>query len=263
MLRVVLIILIVLASQSVRAQTSTPTPTPVDPRLGCDPAPASPVTDLGEPQNIDIVKEQLLYYRCTAYDGDVARVLDAAQKWVAARAPQVVPPLKPAIVLDIDETSLSNWPRIYLDNFAFIPNGSCTLKAGDPCGDTEWQQSGAAQALQPTLKLYKAARCIDAPSPCAPIEVFFITGRHESDKARDWTVRNLKLAGYGDVDREHLYMREADSSGGPSDYKTSKRIDIEGKNFLIIANVGDQKSDLAGGHAEMTFKVPNPFYFIP
>jgi acid phosphatase len=191
----------------------------------------------------------------------VARVLEAAQKWVVARAPQVAAPLKPAIVLDIDETSLSNWPRIYLDDFAFIPNGSCTLKAGDPCGDTEWQQSGAAQALQPTLKLYKAARCIDAPSPCAPIEVFFITGRRES--ARDWTARNLTLAGYGDVDREHLYMREPDRGDSASTYKTSKRMDIESKSFLIIANVGDQRSDLAGGHAEMTFKVPNPFYFIP
>jgi hypothetical protein len=31
----------------------------------------------------------------------------------------------------------------------------------------------------------------------------------------------------------------------------------------IMANVGDQWSDLAGGHAAMDFKVPNPFYFIP
>jgi len=31
----------------------------------------------------------------------------------------------------------------------------------------------------------------------------------------------------------------------------------------IIVNVGDQESDLAGSHAERTFKVPNPFYFVP
>ncbi|MFX5743177.1 HAD family acid phosphatase, partial [Acinetobacter baumannii] len=47
------------------------------------------------------------------------------------------------------------------------------------------------------------------------------------------------------------------------DYKTSKRIDIENRGFTIIASIGDQKSDLAGGHAEMTYKLPNPFYFIP
>ena len=97
--------------------------------------------------------------------------------------------------------------------------------------------------------------------------MFFITGRreivHNNEKPSDWTLRNLKLAGYGDIAPDHLYMREADSSGGVSDYKTSKRIDVENRGFVIIASVGDQKSDLAGGHAEMTFKVPNPFYFIP
>jgi acid phosphatase len=100
------------------------------------------------------------------------------------------------------------------------------------------------------------------PSPCTPVDVFFITGRHESEEARDWTLRNLKLVGYGDIDREHLYMRE-DLNGSVVNYKTSKRMDIERKDFVIIANIGDQKSDLAGGHAEMTFKVPNPFYFLP
>ena len=29
-----------------------------------------------------------------------------------------------------------------------------------------------------------------------------------------------------------------------------------------IANVGDQPSDLAGGYAERTFLLPNPFYRI-
>ena len=31
----------------------------------------------------------------------------------------------------------------------------------------------------------------------------------------------------------------------------------------IIANVGDQWSDLDGGFAERVFKLPNPVYFIP
>jgi hypothetical protein len=46
------------------------------------------------------------------------------------------------------------------------------------------------------------------------------------------------------------------------DYKSAARADIESKGYTIIANVGDQFSDLAKGHAEMTFKVPDPFYFI-
>src|SRR5262249_31593165 len=130
----------------------------------------------------------------------------------------------------------------------------------------DWQQSAAAQALQPTLKLYKTARCIEVAQPCTPVDVFFITGRreieHNNEKPSEWTLRNLKLAGYGDIARDHLYMREPASSG-VADYKTSKRIDVENRGFVIIASIGDQKSDLAGGHAEMPFKVPNPFYFIP
>jgi acid phosphatase len=40
-------------------------------------------------------------------------------------------------------------------------------------------------------------------------------------------------------------------------------MDIETKGFTIIANIGDQESNLAGGLAERKFKVPNPVYFIP
>jgi len=89
-----------------RAQTATPTSISVDPRWGCDTVKDFPAPDLGEPQNIDNFKKQLVYYRCTAYEGEVAKVLAAAEKWVAARALQVS---RPAVVLDIDETSLSNW----------------------------------------------------------------------------------------------------------------------------------------------------------
>ena len=32
--------------------------------------------------------------------------------------------------------------------------------------------------------------------------------------------------------------------------------------YRIIANVGDQESDLTGGGADRSFKLPNPFYFI-
>lgn len=283
MMRAAFLVLVVtvFAIGGSRAQTATPGSASVDPRLGCDTVKDFPAPDLGEPQNIDNFKKQLVYYRCTAYDDDVAKVLAAAQKWVATRAPQVA---KPAIVLDIDETSLSNWPRILEDDFAYIAslpdikipdtaNGrvpslpDCDFAAhGDVCGDLDWQQKGLARAMEPTLKLYKAARCIGVTGPCTPIDVFFVTGRFEREYNHElpsvWTLRNLKDAGYGDVAPDHLYMRGITPDNGVSDYKTSKRIDIENRGFTIIASVGDQKSDLAGGHAEMTFKIPDPFYFI-
>ena len=35
---------------------------------------------------------------------------------------------------------------------------------------------------------------------------------------------------------------------------------LEAEGYTIIGNIGDQLSDLEGGHAERTFKLPNPFY---
>jgi hypothetical protein len=38
---------------------------------------------------------------------------------------------------------------------------------------------------------------------------------------------------------------------------------IEAQGYRIVASVGDQYSDLAGGHEAVAFKLPNPFYFLP
>jgi HAD superfamily, subfamily IIIB (Acid phosphatase) len=48
-----------------------------------------------------------------------------------------------------------------------------------------------------------------------------------------------------------------------ADFKAPVRAAIERAGYTIIANMGDQPSDLAGGHAERTFLLPNPFYRIP
>jgi hypothetical protein len=45
-------------------------------------------------------------------------------------------------------------------------------------------------------------------------------------------------------------------------YKTAQPTKVEAEGYTIIANVGDQISDLEGEHSGCTFKMPNPFYFI-
>ena len=35
---------------------------------------------------------------------------------------------------------------------------------------------------------------------------------------------------------------------------------IAEQGYTILLSMGDQESDLAGGYAERTFKLPNPFY---
>jgi len=48
-----------------------------------------------------------------------------------------------------------------------------------------------------------------------------------------------------------------------ADYKAPERAKIAAKGITIIANIGDQPSDLSGGYAERTFLLPDPFYRIP
>ena len=135
---------LLLALGAARAQTATPTSTSVDPRWGCDTVKDFPAPDLGEPQNIDNFKKQLIYYRCTAYEGDVAKVLAAAEKWVAARAPQVS---RPAIVLDIDETSLTNWPP-----------PSCRRPTSSTGGDSRPRRGRSLRPASVTPRTYRAGR---------------------------------------------------------------------------------------------------------
>lgn len=207
--------------------------------------------------NIGQLKNQLRdYYYCGDYEADFAAIGDQARKYLEQRAHQVN---KPAIVLDIDETSLSNWVEIDRDDFGFIPGGTCDpLKPNnkpDACGDYAWEVSAQATALKPTRDVYQFARNNG-------VAVFFITGRREGVELRAATEANLKSQGYEGWN--DLVMRPANSQGSPSIFKTAARAAIAADGFTIILNMGDQQSDLDGGKfAERAFKLPNPFYFIP
>ncbi|MEV6248113.1 HAD family acid phosphatase [Streptomyces sp. NPDC051742] len=85
------------------------------------------------------------------------------------------------------------------------------------------------------------------------VDVFFVTARPGIlHSLTDW---NLKQAGYP-VDG--LYVRSLpDLFAEVSAYKTEKRAEIEAKGYTIIANIGNNTTDLVGGHAERTFKLPD------
>ena len=229
---------------------------------GCKTPPEKVTVDTTPPINIGILANALVYYRCTEYDGDVTATLNAARAWVAKRAGEVA---KPAIVLDIDETSLSNWEEIYHNNFGYIPSGACDLSGASACGQRAWELSARASAVEPTLELFNFARTLKDKNG-DPVDIYFVTGRYEDPFERMATEWNLHKVGY-DKWRQ-LFMRPDSSRGDKyvSKYKTWARTQIEA-DHVIIANVGDQFSDLVGDqnsdHAERCFKVPNPFYFIP
>src|SRR6516165_2319390 len=94
------------------------------------------------------------YFRSSRYDEDVAKVTTAARAWLEERAKTA---MKPAIVLDIDETSLSNWPAYRVNGWARIVNGGCDLQQG-PCGLRAWQALGQSKAIPGKLALARRAR---------------------------------------------------------------------------------------------------------
>jgi hypothetical protein len=90
----------------------------------------------------------------------------------------------------------------------------------------------------------------------AGVEVIFITGRRESD--RSGSEKNLRAAGFGDY--AALWLKPNGANSSTEQFKTETRRRIEAEGRTIIANVGDQASDLVGGFSERTYKVPGPFY---
>ena len=150
--------------------------------------------------------------------------------------PFAQPTGKPAIVLDIDETSLSNYKGIVASNFS----GTGTVADA---------VAGTGTAIQPTLDLFNYAKANG-------VAVFFITGRPSAIQSQ--TEANLKSAGYDGW--AGLQFKPSDQT--TVQYKSGARADIEKQGYYIYESVGDQESDLDGGHAEQGFKYPNPFYFI-
>jgi predicted secreted acid phosphatase len=149
---------------------------------------------------------------------DVSSITDTAQSYIAQRTASAGSNEKLAIVLDIDNTSLATY-----------------FKGGYP-----------TPATPGVLKLAQYAHAHG-------VSVFFVTARPDFIELA--TEYNLDEVGYP-VDG--LYGRSLiDLFGEVSAFKTAQRAKIEAKGYTIIANVGNNTTDLTGGHAEQTYKLPD------
>ncbi|MFE1203152.1 HAD family acid phosphatase [Streptomyces sp. NPDC058762] len=149
---------------------------------------------------------------------DCRTVMDAALPYLKERIADAGPGEKQAIILDIDNTSL----------------------------ETDFGFSYPQPANRPVLE---AARYAQEHG----VALFFVTARPGIIEApTEW---NLAHAGY---ESSGLYVRGfLDLFKDVAEYKTEQRAEIESKGYTIIANVGNSATDLSGGHAEKTFKLPD------
>ncbi|WP_405441195.1 hydrolase [Streptomyces avidinii] len=151
---------------------------------------------------------------------DVAAVIDAARPAIEARIAASPAGEKPALVLDIDNTSLET--------------------------DFHWFWTFPTPAISKVRALTQYAHA-------RGVAVFFVTAR--PGIIQSLTERNLKAVGYP---VSGLYVRDLpDLFDEVSAYKTGKRAEIEARGYTIIANIGNSATDLVGGHAERTVKLPD------
>jgi predicted secreted acid phosphatase len=183
-----------------------------------------------------------------------------------------VPPAA-AAVFDADDTTLWNYDlEDNVMHFVF-----------DPAAQQVWITGHQMPAVPGMVALVKAA----ASSGCA---IFGLTGRPNSQQAD--TIANLTEKGYVDGAGKPLFTADrfftkgavvvtggnaaipsmpwVDCNGDGTrgacstiEYKSDTRGHIEDLGFDVVGNFGDQFSDLIGGHADHTYKIPNPTYYLP
>ncbi|ROQ40037.1 putative acid phosphatase of HAD superfamily subfamily IIIB [Frondihabitans sp. PhB188] len=167
---------------------------------------------------------------------------------------------KPAIVLDADDTTLWTYDMEVADmHFTF-----------DPAEQDVWVQDERFPATPKMTTLTQVAQA-------AGCTLIGLTGRNDNQKAA--TIANLAKVGYTGFTSANYYTKwtGVGSSQQPSyvtcaaakcttiEYKSQTRAHVEssaGGGYYIVANYGDQFSDLIGGHGRAV-KLPNPTYYLP
>lgn len=215
----------------------------------------------GEASNEEIRQ----YYDSGEYAEDVSRIVGKARSSLREQAgnggrggfTRRRPPERrtadgvknPALVLDIDDTSLLTYPcQRDFGDFGSGPLAVCVVRAGI---DTQAGGKGLPR-IDPTFRLFRLAQR-------KGVKIFFITGRPEASRMS--TLQNLQARGFtGDYTLIMRPNEDFGQMGSTVPYKAGARERIEREGDEIIVNVGDQRSDLKGGHSNEKFKLPNPMY---
>ena len=198
--------------------------------------------------NLGALKTELREYhdctcKCGCYAHDLDIQADRAIAFLRQRTARRRPNERLALILDIDDTTLSTYAEMLGADFAYI----------EPAFD-QWLELAQAPAIPGTLRLYKEAQRLG-------VSIIFITGRNEFQRAA--TERNLRTQGF---DNWKLLLMRPQNHGSQTigAFKAVARGQIAGAGYTLALNVGDQWSDLKGKpEAEYSVKYPDPYYFIP
>ncbi|MCX4913942.1 HAD family acid phosphatase [Streptomyces sp. NPDC060011] len=225
-----------------------------------------------EPYNIGLLVKDIDTYYGAALDGDgvyqasptsqyakdLARVDAAARRDIDKAAHKAHHRgQKPAVVFDIDDTLLLSFDYERKTNYTY--------------NSTTWADY-VAQANRPAV--FGSPELVEY-AESKGVEVFYNSGLKESQRAS--AVENLKKVGVDvNLDSAHMFLKDAANppaylSGCATatawncttvQYKAGTRKHIEDLGYDIVGNFGDQYSDLDGGYADKTYKLPNPTYFV-
>jgi predicted secreted acid phosphatase len=220
--------------------------------------------------NIDIVKSTIrTYYKATAgiSDKNDSPYIREMSRITQRITPRLVDACRtadkkgqdPVVVLDADDTTLWTYD---------MEDGAMHFNFNPTVQNDEWVQPERFPATPGMVALSKA---VDT----AGCTLVGLTGRSDDQKAA--TLGNLAKVGYTGFTSPNYYTKwtGVGSSQQPSyitcatakcttiEYKSQTRKHVAAQGHRIVANLGDQFSDLIGGYGGLEVKLPNPTYYLP
>ena len=167
-----------------------------------------------------------------------------------------------AILFDIDDTTLNTYSYEIYSNFVFNPGTNAAFV--NACLTTTCVFPAVPHMVD--LEHFAESQGLHGVLPHRPAPTRRRTdARHarQPDRRRLRRRPTRQRVSQGRDGRRSRGSPRATPTCSTTQYKSLTRQHIESLGYDIVANFGDQFSDLNGGFADQTFKVPNPMYFLP
>jgi predicted secreted acid phosphatase len=232
------------------------------------------------------------------YAAEARSVADQAENWLHARRHVA----NRAVILDVDDTTLTTWNYELYSNWDFNPatnaifvgltNGAWT---GNMFPATPGMLDLASQARAQGYAIFwitgrgdsqhaaTVANLVnDSAAGLPDIDQVTLNGFTIPEVDANYPTPTPIDTGHGGfsdglftkppVGQYPAYLNmpqfcgsfiQAGQSCPTIQYKSGTRAYIESQGYNIVADIGDQFSDLLGGFADKTFKMPNPNYYLP